>query len=288
MTTATEIPHGTLTGRKYHKCGCARCREAANSYARNRTRKQAYGTWQPLIDAEETRAHVRRIMAAGIGWQRIADHAGVSRGVVQRLLYNFANHPASKRIRPDHAAALLAVNPSPTLLPEGSLIDATGSRRRLQALVVAGWSQRSLAPRLGMTERHISHLMRRRYMQLRTADSITALYSELRDADPLEHGVTPLGYRRAVLKGNANGWLPAAAWDTDIDDPDTTPYDQETPGAREAKTALAAARAEDIEFLAKRGVCEDDIAARVGLTVKYVHSQLDGTRGPGWRERVDA
>ena len=221
--TARPIPHGTLSGRKYHRCTCDDCCTAAETYERNRRRNRAYGRWEPLTDAEPARQHVRRLMAAGVGWQRISDLAGVGHSVVQRLLYVSSGRPISRRIRTEHAAALLAVTASPTLRAPAALQDGTGTRRRIQALVAAGWTQRHLAARLNMHERHISSLTRASKVQRHTADAIAKIYTSLVGLNPLDHGVTPHEQRTSVGRAQRLGWQPASVWDKDIDDPAADP-----------------------------------------------------------------
>jgi hypothetical protein len=102
--------------------------------------------------------------------------------------------------------------------------DATGTVRRLQALVAAGWPVLYIAAELGMFPTAVSHLMRRRFITLRTARRVAAVYDQLWSVDPATHGATPKGILRARNLASAMGWAPAAAWDDDtIDDPAAHP-----------------------------------------------------------------
>jgi hypothetical protein len=130
----------------------------------------------------------------------------------------------SRQIRPKNAAALLAVEPSFDNLGSVVAVDATGTRRRLQALVAAGWPQARLAERLGMQPGNFSGTIKRPQVIVRTVRLVNALYDELWRTDPRAHGVDNQAYSRARNHAAANGWAPVGAWDDDtIDDPAAFP-----------------------------------------------------------------
>lgn len=196
-------------------------REAA--YGRNRRRQQAYGQWQPYVDAEPARAHVRRLMAYGIGWMRLAELAGVPKSTVEKLLYGCPPRgmAPSKRIRPKTAGKLLAVRPDPGLLAGAADADATGTRRRLQALVAAGWPQSHLAARLGMQRASFGKTLRHPCVLVSTERATRTLYDQLWNLDPRDHGISLHSYNRARSHAATHRWAPAGAWDDDeIDNPD--------------------------------------------------------------------
>jgi len=119
----------------------------------------------PFTDADPVREHVRSLMSSRIGWTQVARLAGVPLPTVSYLLYGspIRGFPPSRRIRTSTADRLLAVTPgSPRA--GGALADGTGTRRRLQALVVAGWSERALAETAGLTPEHLRVIVRGRRM----------------------------------------------------------------------------------------------------------------------------
>jgi hypothetical protein len=127
-----------------------------------RERQILYARWQPYVDAEPAREHVRALADAGIGWKRVAELAGVSTGSVSKLLYGGpADRPPSRRIRPQTAAAILAVRPSAQAVAPGALVDSAGTHRRVQALVTGGWSQARLAGRLRVAPSTLDAALRR-------------------------------------------------------------------------------------------------------------------------------
>lgn len=217
-------PHGTRAKYTIEKCHCLRCSAANTNYETNRTKQKAFGRWQSLVDAAPTRAHVQQLQAAGLGFKRIAALAGVSVNALALLLYG-ARHRGrgpSKRIRPDTAEKLLAVTAGLEALGSSTIVDAVGVRRRLQALVAMGWSQASLAARLGMTPSNFNVWLSTDTVTAATAIAVRRLYDELWDEPPLED--TP-GQRGSVSRARRyafeRGWLPPMAWDDDeIDIPD--------------------------------------------------------------------
>jgi len=168
-------------------CRCPACRTAERDYARQVARLKAYGRWQPFTDAARVRAHVRHLMAYGIGAARIAALAGVPRSAVIHLLYGdpARGEPPGRRIRSATARRLLAVRPAPENLAATAAVEAAGTRRRLQALVAVGWSGRVLATLLPMEPAHMNRILRGRpTVAAATARRVRQLYDKLWDQPP--------------------------------------------------------------------------------------------------------
>ncbi|GGS96880.1 hypothetical protein [Streptomyces violaceus] len=222
---ATGRPHGNA---KYHLelCRCLVCAQAARAYDNNRRRAIAYGRWQPFVDAEPVRAHVRSLGEFGIGWMRAARLAGVSTGGVSKLLYG--DRPRglapSRRVRPETALKLLSVEPTLDNLGDRTAVDGTGTRRRLQALVCAGWTQSELARRLGMNRANFGRTIVSRLVEVATLKATRVLYDELWRVGPVAAGVPEFRAAAARRIAVSNGWAPVGAWDDDrIDDPEAFP-----------------------------------------------------------------
>lgn len=102
-------------------------------------------------------------------------------------------------------------------------VDATGSRRRIQALYAIGHRETDLARRLGYTNRqrvipfmHHSKSQSRGRVFQSTAAKVAALFDELRGLPG------PSALQRA--RAPRFGWYRPDEWDSaDIDDPDSTP-----------------------------------------------------------------
>ncbi|WP_328336814.1 hypothetical protein [Streptomyces violaceus] len=225
MTTTTGRPHGNA---KYHleNCRCPVCCKAARDYENNRYRAIAYGRWQPYVDAEPVRQHVRALGEFGVGWMRVAKLAGVSTGGVSKLLYGDGPRglAPTKRVRPETALKLLAVEPTLDNLGDRTVIDGTGTRRRLQALVYAGWTQSELARRMQMDRGNFGRTIVSDLVEAATVRTARALYDELWRLDPVEAGVPAHRATAARQIAVGRGWAPVGAWDDDrIDDPNAWP-----------------------------------------------------------------
>lgn len=76
------------------------------SYKQRRRQLIAYGRWNPWVNAEPVRTHVRAQMSAGLAWKTLAQLAGVAPNTISRLLYG---RPLTTRMRPATARRILAV-----------------------------------------------------------------------------------------------------------------------------------------------------------------------------------
>ncbi|MDK0525056.1 hypothetical protein [Streptomyces sp. ML-6] len=219
--------HGTYVKYKLDGCRCYPCCWGEAQYRANRARAIAYGTWQPYVDAEPVRAHVKTLSEFGIGWMRLARLASVPRGTVSKLLYGDPSRgmSPSKRLLPKNATALLSIEPTLDNLGAAARIDGTGTRRRLQALVAAGWPQVRLADGLGIDRGNFGKTVHGdQQVKASTARAAMALYDQLWRADPRAHGVRPHVYDRTRHQAAEAHWAPVGAWDDDtIDDPTAYP-----------------------------------------------------------------
>ncbi|MDR3081747.1 MAG: hypothetical protein LBV60_12620 [Streptomyces sp.] len=268
----TDRPHGYARYR-LDGCRCYTCAYARSEYDDNRNRAIAYGTWQPWVDAEPVRAHIRTLQECGLGTRRIAGLAGVDRKRLQAVLNGRPDRgtPPQAQVRPALAAAVLAVEPLLDHLGQATTIDATGTRRRLQALVAAGWPQHHLALRLGMTDGNFGAALGRPRTLVRTARAVRAMYDALWREDPRTHGVDNQAYSRARNHAASRGWAPVGAWDDDtIDDPAATP--QAGTDHALSRDERAAVRREEIEHLHDSGLSDHEIAARLGMHVNTVRT----------------
>jgi hypothetical protein len=96
------------------------------------------------------------------------------------------------------------------------IVDATGTRRRLQALQRIGWTQPDLAAMLGSREYEVYRWTQPSTVRIarRTRNKVAALYARLSDTPK------PNPDRRTIRRAERHGWLPPIWWDDDtIDDP---------------------------------------------------------------------
>lgn len=271
--TATR-PHG-YARYKLDGCRCYTCGWAVASYRDAREYAIRRGQWQPWTDAEPVRSHIRALQACDMGLRTIAAAAAVDRKRLQAILTGRPERGTGpqEKIRPAIAAAVLAVEPTLDNLGAATIINATGTRRRLQALIAAGWPQHHLAVRLGMTDSNFGGTLRRDRTLVRTARAVRALYDDLWRADPLGHGASPAGVTQARNRAAANGWAPAGAWDDDtIDDLAAKPD-------LGGKVSRQEAIAEDAQWLIEsQDYTREQAAGRLGVSRDAVNHAISRTR----------
>lgn len=272
--TSPTVQHGTLRQYVIGKCRCGECTAALRAYKNHTTRLKAYGQWEPLTDAEPCREHLRMLSEHGIGWRRAAQLAGVGAGSVNRLLRGEPGRQPSKRIRTETAVRLLAARPTLENQAACSVIDATGMRRRLQALVARGFPQKFIAARLGMDQANFSKLLYCERITAGTVRKVVALYEQLWDQDPAALGVGEQGRKYAKRVARKRDWVGPGAWDdATIDDPAAVP----DLGGR---TPRPIAVWEDFEFIVRTTGVEDRdvIAARLGISRDSLEKNLERAR----------
>jgi hypothetical protein len=240
-------------GRPGKGCRCTRCGQAKSDAEKLRKRLAAYGRWQPYIDAGPAREHLRMLRGYGIGIKRSAALAGVPLGTVRKIVYGGpGDRPPARRVRPETAAKILEVRPSPDLLGGNSLVCAVGTIRRLQALVAVGYSQNRLAGAIGAAPPDITKLLAgRAQVTAARARAVRALYDELWDKPPQpDRREDKISVSRALRRAGAAGWPPPMAWDDDtIDEPDAKPAE----GWRRRAYLSSAELADEAEDLARFG-----------------------------------
>ncbi len=271
--------HGTHIAYVQDRCRCNACREANTIYENQRAKRHAYGWFdRQWVPADETRAHIAALRAAGMGLRTIRNHSGVSESTLGKIVYG---DPArgmapSKRIRADTAQRILAVKPHPDRLAGGAVIDGTGTRRRLQALVWQGWSVCRLAEQAGIHYQRFHSCLAGRDVQADTARAVTTLYDHLWNQTPAhDEWHSRAAYSRAKNQARRNGWVGPLAWDDDsIDDPAATP-DLGQSALRPGQTTRAKVHVEDIEFLLdQEPFTTHGIAARIGVTRNTIETHL--------------
>lgn len=265
MHACTTHAAGTRSCYTNHGCRCYACAAARSAYGRSLAHRHANGRHgRGTIDAAGAAAHLAELQAAGLGTRRISELSGVSRSALQELTAPGA------RIHPTTNAAILAVR-LPAAGPDERLgavvhIDATGTRRRLQALAACGWSIGALCTQACLHRQALDRAMNGAPLTTAgTARAVADLYDQVWDAAPPAH--TP-GHRRSVTitlaAARAAGWPPPAAWDDHaLDDPTASPAEQPAPTA-----ASAADRLDDFMHLLTCGEGPVSAARRVGYTAR--------------------
>ena len=292
--------HGTRAAYVADRCRCEPCRAANRGDEHERRRAIAYGRWQPYVDAEPARAHLQRLRARGIGLNQIAHLAGVAPSTLTRLAARNTTNGASTTglIRAEPARRILAV-PVPDCHSDhapGSLVDATGSRRRLQALVAIGWTQTDVARHLQRSPSNLRQTLRSQLVTAATAAQVRDLYDRLWNQPPDQS--TPRGRRNAHAAreyARRHGWLAPLAWD-DIDrdpEPAAESAHHQTPADVDdldidilidrltTGTTVTLSNAERdivVQRLTERGRSLQQIAALLGVAARTVSRRRRATR----------
>ena len=280
--------HGTRAAYVKDRCRCTDCTAANTAASRSVTRERIYGRWQPYVDADPVREHIAALRAAGIGVERIAHLAGLSvkhiRELAQRGRGDF---PGTRRVRPSTATRILAISINDAHRAPHSRVDATGTRRRLQALIAIGWPAELLAAQLGRRPNSLCRSMTGESVTARTAQDVATLYERLWNSRPPRMTSEQRAAADAAqAHAAARGWLPPLAWD-DIDTDPTPPALTAGASPRNEMDEIAVERAlagdhityddlttveqqEVIRRLTARGSSIRDIAAQLGTTKRTV------------------
>lgn len=237
-------------------------REAKSAWARKRRRLIAYGRWTPTqqLDPTPVRDHINNLRAFGLSIHTIADLAGERRGAMSQIVYpNHADYLTW--ITPARAERILAVSFDLDRIPTGRNVDASGTRRRIEALMLAGWSQGHIGRALGVSRQRVSTYRSSAHVESDTARAIRDLFEQWWDQPGPEI--------RATNKAIREGFAPAAAWD-DIDDPNATPdLGEETTRAPGQGTPIDVL-VENIEWLLRHdsAMTTSQLAVRLGYVDK--------------------
>lgn len=290
--------HGTRAAYVKDRCRCADCTAANTAACRAASRAQAFDRWHPFVDAAPVRDHVRALRAAGIGVERIAAVAGIATSHVRALAdQGRFGKPSIRRVRPETAQRVLTVSVAAVTRAGGARVDATGTRRRLQALVAIGWSEGQLAARLHRSASSLSRSMISAAVTGQTAGDVGTLYQRLWNTrPPQDTEAQRAAVDAAKARAKSCGWLPPLAWDDIDSDPG--------PGPRPARyqsdedidhIAIERAIAGDgirlnqltrveqkevIHHLTRSGRSIHDIAAQLGTTKRTVSRRRASLRIP--------
>lgn len=176
--------HGTRAAYVRDECRCPSCTAANTAASDQLYRARAYGRWKPYVDASPSRAHITALRAAGIGVDQIAKLAGLSPSHLRGLIDSSNGKPPFQKVRRETAERILAVPVDDSSRAANSRVDATGTHRRLQALVANGWTQQWLAHELRRSPANLRRSMTSDSVTARTAKLVHEVYERLWDAEP--------------------------------------------------------------------------------------------------------
>ena len=250
-------PHGTAargTGRPRYGiagCKCQPCRDAKAKADALRVLANMSG--RPVrVPAAPVAAHVRSLLDAGMGWVRITRAAHCSSCTISRILNG------QELVRRTAAERILAVKYRPA---PGRHVDATGTRRRLQALMAIGHTVAGIADESGV-DCSVLHDVLGGAANVRgmTFDRIAAAYDWLSQQPPTDvrAAAATVSRKRAAREG----W-PDPQWWEDYGGIDDPAFDPAVADAELNFHERAALRREEIIHLAWCGHEPEQILERL-------------------------
>ncbi|KQU52179.1 hypothetical protein ASG84_25465 [Rhodococcus sp. Leaf278] len=273
----------TTTGGVKPTCKTEGCKRSTRSrglcracYERFRLRQQAYGRFESMyVDAGPVREHVTQLIEAGLSRRRIAELAGLNRKSMEYLLVGRKDrgHGPYKRITAENARKFLAVSMPPSLAaiaPDAAVVDATGTIRRVRALVAFGYTAEGLTVELaGQVSACTVHELVRGYRTqclARVARSIKRLFDRLQ----LIPGTSQRSRNHAVKRR----WALPFQWDEDtIDNPAAKPEPVRLPRSRSPKPQspeVKSLRVQKVAELTRTNLSANEIATRLNISSRQV------------------
>lgn len=161
-----------------------------------------------------------------------------------------------------------------------SRVDATGTRRRIQAMVANGRPLAEIARLLGREPGPVGRILTQATVRAATAQAVSDLYGRLGDRIPEPASrAEALAAAAARSFAQRRGWPPSLAWEADqLGDPDGEPAGGWDGWQRRPLRGPArwAAISEDVEFLrTEEGLADPQIAERLGMTGNALERVLD-------------
>ncbi len=168
---------GTHTRYVLDMCRCDDCKAANSAYERQRL------LWNgdypvlphPYVDAGPARRHVRGLMGDGMGWMDVARTAGVSNGLMWKLLWGkrdtTGRQRPSKQIRRENSEALRAVR---LTCSRGAFVDPKEAWLIVGELVRRGWAKAAIAREV-LNPRAVSLQMSRTRVKVSTLVALRKL-----------------------------------------------------------------------------------------------------------------
>lgn len=217
--------HGTYNRALLDRCRCGACTVAM----RRRAKMYRVGLRPALpamVEASAVAEHIEKLRLAGLSYHDIAERAGMSYGSVRRYAYR-----SQGRCHWATVERLLAVCPTVGavgVVRGAGYVDATGSRRRLQALAVLGWPLGATADRTGLSRDTLSDIRNGNLTQVRSATAYTlaVAYRRMVVVPPTAAQMSLVSQAR--VQATRRGWVGPMAWDSStIDDPAAGPVSWE-------------------------------------------------------------
>jgi hypothetical protein len=283
--------HGTRTAYVKDQCRCPQCRAANSDASKTVYRQRVLGRWAPFVDAAPVTAHIESLRVAGIGVDQIARLAGITSSHVRELVpHARTGRRPIQRVRLETAQRLLAIPATDANRASRSHVDATGTRRRLQALVAIGWTQAALAIELSRSTTSLTRTMSSEAVTAQTARQVSDLFERLWDMRPQHATYDELAATEAARAlAASHGWPPPMAWDNIDTDP--SPY-ADPPDVTNDLDEIAIERAEAGDGVRLEHLTlaeQNEVVRRLterGKSIRDIADQLSTTKRTVSRRRV--
>lgn len=219
MITADHIP-----SRGCYQRGCRRpeCENANYRYmSRYRLDRERSGLRR--VDSGPAAAHVRELVKADWSCRQIATVADCAERTIVALCSG--TYPT---IRADIAARIVAAQPRISAVDPKSYVDATGTIRRVRALMAIGHPVKAIAAAADVHRCSVGKLICHEHQHVTAsyASRVAAAYTALSKLPGINV--------RARNRAQSSGWYSPLAWDDNIDDPKSKP---DTDGRSKAKAS---------------------------------------------------
>lgn len=290
--------HGTRQAFVLDRCRCLPCKDANLDYEHERSRAHLYGRWTHRTDAGPARQRLLDLQAAGVSYKQVSRITGVSATTLATLLYGRHDRRGGaipKTIGTEQSNKILAFLPDPFLLSDRARVDATGTHRRVQALVCLGWSLSKIGSEVTVAPNNFWKMMHADQVRAATARAVRDLYEQLwNTAPPATNQRERISVSRSKRYAADRGWLPPLAWDDDtIDDPTAERMTITDRGTELDEIAIERAmggdppawlskhdRAEAVRRLTADGMSAQLIAERMRITSRTVTRRRASGRTP--------
>jgi hypothetical protein len=194
---------------------------------RDKLRKLGRGAYTSQAQTARGRARLQAYYESGVSSTRLAATLGCAVATVLRHLKG-----GDYRMRRQLFDKVMAYDPQPDAFDGkkrgGSLLDNTGTQRRLRALNAEGFGSEFIGARMGVHGRYIADLMRGaggEHVTYEMKRDVARVYEELAGKDPVALGMTLNNVNALKSGAKRKGWLTSIWWDDDtIDDPGASLY----------------------------------------------------------------
>lgn len=162
--------------------------------------------------AQPVRDRIQLLRERGVSTRTISQAAGITQAGLFWIVDG-----RSERVQYGTYTKVMAI-PVPLKLAASAVsVPSVGTRRRVQALVAYGYTQRDLCRESGVSVDNLSRIHHQDSVRAETAIRIANVFNRLQ--------LTPGTNNRSRIRGRREGWALPFAWDEDsIDDPDAQPY----------------------------------------------------------------